>query len=68
MHSTQDETGSQSCPADSGQFLDAKRAAFEEPNTAPDAKRVKSVHDGLEKSNVNSQATARRIPFPVKVR
>ena len=68
MHSTQDEAELQSFPADSGQSLDAKRAALEEPNTTPDAKRTKSVHDGLTKSKVNSQVTARRIPFPDKVR
>lgn len=68
MHSTKDEAESQSFPADSGQFLDAKRTAFEEPNTAPDAKRIKSFHDGLAKPNVNTQAVARRVPFPDKVR
>lgn len=67
MHSTQDKAEPQSSPADSGQFLDAKRTAFEEPNTAPDAKRIKSFHDGLKKPNVNTQAVAMRVLFPDKV-
>lgn len=51
-----------SCPADSEQDLVAKRTAFEEPNLASDAKRIKSSHDGL-----TGPATTRRVPFPEKV-
>lgn len=56
----------QSFPADSGQNLEAKRTAFEDPNTAPDAKRIKSFHDGLTEPDVKTPAT-RRVPFPEKV-
>ncbi|KAI0531873.1 histone acetyltransferase GCN5-like protein [Xylaria digitata] len=43
--------------------LASKRTAPEEPNTAPDAKRTKTLHDGRPKPGA---ATPQRIPFPDK--
>lgn len=57
-----DKEEPQSCPAGSEQNLVAKRTALEEPDLAPDAKRVKSFHDGL-----TGPAATRRVPFPEKV-
>ncbi|KAL4922751.1 hypothetical protein BDW62DRAFT_2589 [Aspergillus aurantiobrunneus] len=59
--------GAQSLPADSGQDLAAaKRTNFEEPNTISNAKRIKSLHDGLAEPNTSITAAPRRIPFQDK--
>ncbi|KAJ5514552.1 Acyl-CoA N-acyltransferase [Penicillium fimorum] len=58
---------SQSFSVDNGPGLFiAKRTACEEPNSAPDAKRAKSLHGGLIESNVKTPAIARGVPFPEK--
>lgn len=58
-----DEAESQSLPADSGpSTLVAKRTAFEEPNTAPGAKRIKGFQDDRK-----APAPTLRVPFPDKV-
>ncbi|KAI1293336.1 histone acetyltransferase GCN5-like protein [Xylaria venustula] len=44
----------------------SKRTASEEPNTAPDAKRIKTLHDGRSKPGSGPPATPQRIPFPDK--
>lgn len=49
-----DKAESQSFPADSEQNLIAKRTRFEEPNTAPDAKRIESSHDELTEPDVRT--------------
>ncbi|PGH09588.1 hypothetical protein AJ79_05644 [Helicocarpus griseus UAMH5409] len=59
--------GLQSLPGHSRHNLDAKRIALEEPNTAHDAKRLKSFHDGMTKADhVKPPAITLRIPFPEK--
>lgn len=45
----------------------SKRSASEEPNTAPDAKRIKILHDGRPKPAAGPPATPQRIPFLDKV-
>ncbi|KAK3944865.1 histone acetyltransferase gcn5 [Diplogelasinospora grovesii] len=56
-----DKAGSQSFPADRGQYLlVAKRTASEEPNTASNTKRIKRFHDGLTEPDVQPPAIARR--------
>ncbi|KAI0855492.1 histone acetyltransferase GCN5-like protein [Xylaria cubensis] len=44
----------------------SKRTASEEPNTAPDAKRIKTLHDERPKPGSGPPATPQRIPFPDK--
>ncbi|KAI0449849.1 histone acetyltransferase GCN5-like protein [Xylaria acuta] len=54
-------------PAGSGQNrLVAKRTASEEPDTASDAKKIKTFHDGLAEPDVRRPAIRPRIPFPDK--
>ncbi|KAK2755097.1 histone acetyltransferase [Arachnomyces sp. PD_36] len=54
-----------SLPADDRQSLDLKRTAFGEPHTAPDAKRIKSSHNGLTARD-GKAPVIRMIPFPEK--
>lgn len=44
-----------------------KRTASEEPNTTPDTKRIKTLHDGRPNLGSGPGATLQRIPFPDKV-
>jgi hypothetical protein len=58
-----DKAESQSFPADSGpSLLVSKRAAFEEPNTAPGAKKIKSFQD-----DNTAPVPVLRVLFPEKV-
>ncbi|QKX56756.1 uncharacterized protein TRUGW13939_03863 [Talaromyces rugulosus] len=57
-----DKAESQSFPADGGpNLLVSKRAAFEEPDTAPCAKKIKSSQD-----DNTDPAPVLRVPFPEK--
>lgn len=49
------------------QHLDAKRFASDELENAPDAKRVKRLHDGLPVSDGNTLTTTQAVSFPEKV-
>ncbi|KAE8149250.1 GCN5-related histone actyltransferase [Aspergillus avenaceus] len=62
-----DEAELQSFPIDSVQNpLVAKRMASEEPNAAPDAKRIKSFHDDETPPVIKPSAITRIVPFPEK--
>ncbi|GAB1216758.1 histone acetyltransferase [Aspergillus terreus] len=61
-----DKAGSQQAPATSERNLDAKRTTFDEPTTAPDAKRMKSSPEGLTGPHVSAPAARPRVPFPEK--
>ncbi|EEQ89672.1 histone acetyltransferase [Blastomyces dermatitidis] len=60
-----DKAASHSLPTSIGQHLDAKRTAVEEPNNAPDPKRIKSFHDGSTEPESKTPAM-RTVPFPEK--
>lgn len=63
-----DKAESHSGPADRGQnLLVAKRTASEEPNTAPNAKRIEVSHDRLTKPDIQPPATTWRDHFLEKV-
>ncbi|KAF2175146.1 histone acetyltransferase GCN5 [Zopfia rhizophila CBS 207.26] len=62
-----DKADSHSFPADRGQnLLVAKRTASEEPNTAPDTKRIKGFGDRLTEPDIQPPTTTWRVPFPEK--
>ncbi|RJE20221.1 Histone acetyltransferase [Aspergillus sclerotialis] len=61
-----DKAKARSFPADSRQNLDSKRVAFEDPDTAPDAKRIKTFHDRLTEADFKTRAITWRVPFPDK--
>ncbi|KAL2368583.1 histone acetyltransferase [Blastomyces gilchristii SLH14081] len=60
-----DKAASHSLPTSIGQHLDAKRTAVEEPNNAPDPKRIKNFHDGSTEPESKTPAM-RTVPFPEK--
>jgi len=63
-----DKAESQLFPADGRQnLLVAKRTAFEDLDPAPDAKRIKDVHDVSTEPDVKTPAITRRVSFPEKV-
>ncbi|KAI9761491.1 MAG: histone acetyltransferase [Chaenotheca gracillima] len=62
-----DRAESQSSPTDRGRNHPiTKRTGFDDRNTAPDTKRIKTFHDGLTQLDVQPPATVRRVPFPEK--